>query len=46
MKMLPSTFATALLVFVMTSATAQPFLTNGLVAYYPLNGNANDAKRL
>ena len=22
---------------------AQSFLTNGLVAYYPLNGNANDA---
>lgn len=25
------------------SAHAQSFLTNGLVAYYPLNGNANDA---
>lgn len=22
---------------------AQSFLTNGLVAYYPFNGNANDA---
>jgi len=26
-----------------TSAHAQSFLTNGLVAYYPFNGNANDA---
>ena len=25
------------------SATAQIFITNGLVAYYPFNGNANDA---
>jgi hypothetical protein len=24
-------------------AQAQSFLTNGLVAYYPFNGNANDA---
>jgi hypothetical protein len=24
-------------------ARAQSFLTNGLVAYYPFNGNANDA---
>ena len=24
-------------------ASAQNFLTNGLVAYYPFNGNANDA---
>ena len=24
-------------------AQAQTFLTNGLVAYYPFNGNANDA---
>ena len=25
------------------AAQAQPFLTNGLVAYYPFNGNGNDA---
>ena len=25
------------------NAYSQPFLTNGLVAYYPFNGNANDA---
>src|ERR1039458_6773075 len=25
------------------SGHAQSFLTNGLVAYYPFNGNANDA---
>lgn len=29
--------------FSLTLASAQPFLTNGLVAYYPFNGNANDA---
>lgn len=27
----------------LTSVTAQSFLTNGLVAYYPFNGDANDA---
>jgi hypothetical protein len=27
----------------MTTTQAQTFLTNGLVAYYPFNGNANDA---
>jgi hypothetical protein len=25
------------------NAYSQSFLTNGLVAYYPFNGNANDA---
>ena len=30
-------------VFIATNSQAQSFLTNGLVAYYPLNGNANDA---
>lgn len=29
--------------FLLTTATAQSFITNGLVAYYPFNGNANDA---
>ena len=29
--------------FLVTSATAQSFLTNGLVAYFPFSGNANDA---
>jgi hypothetical protein len=33
----------ALLAIFLTDATAQTFLTNGLVAYYPFNGNANDA---
>jgi hypothetical protein len=35
------TITMALLAY--TQAQAQAFLTNGLVAYYPLNGNANDA---
>jgi len=30
-------------VFTATTGQAQSFLTNGLVAYYPFNGNANDA---
>ena len=35
---------TSLCLFVLAStAFAQSFLTNGLVAYYPLNGNPNDA---
>jgi hypothetical protein len=29
--------------FVLPNATAQEFLTNGLVAFYPFNGDANDA---
>src|ERR1035438_1719206 len=32
----------ALLAILLTNANAQSFLTNGLVAYYPFNGNAND----
>ena len=32
-----------LLVFMALSSPAQGFLTDGLVAYYPFNGNANDA---
>jgi hypothetical protein len=35
------TITMALLAY--THAQAQSFLTNGLVAYYPLNGNANDS---
>jgi len=30
-------------IFTNMSSQAQSFLTNGLVAYYPFNGNANDA---
>jgi hypothetical protein len=38
------TIATALLLIgMMAQAQAQSFLTNGLVAYYPFSGNANDA---
>lgn len=29
-------------IFVALTGHAQTFLTNGLVAYYPFNGNAND----
>lgn len=40
-KLLFATFAIAVGLF--AQAQAQTFLTNGLVAYYPFNGNANDA---
>lgn len=30
-------------VLISLNTNAQTFLTNGLVAYYPFNGNANDA---
>jgi hypothetical protein len=43
MKLHSLTLTTALLAIFLTSANAQSFLTNGLVAYYPFNGNANDA---
>ena len=43
MKLRSLTLSTALLSIFLTSASAQSFLTNGLVAYYPFNGNANDA---
>ena len=33
----------AVALFVITQARGQSFLTNALVAYYPFNGNANDA---
>ncbi len=29
-------------IFITVNSHAQSFLTNGLVAYYPFNGNAND----
>jgi hypothetical protein len=37
------TLTTALFAVFLTNAPAQSFITNGLVAYYPFNGNANDA---
>jgi hypothetical protein len=43
MKLRSLTLSTALLSIFLTSASAQSFLTNGLVAYYPFNSNANDA---
>jgi hypothetical protein len=43
MKLSSLTITTALLGIFLTNATAQSFITNGLVAYYPFNGNANDA---
>jgi hypothetical protein len=39
-KLLVATTAMVLLVF---TATAQSWITNGLISYYPFNGNANDA---
>ncbi len=42
MKTLKPILLIALFGFLITTSYAQPFLTNGLVAYYPLNGNAND----
>jgi Concanavalin A-like lectin/glucanases superfamily/Immunoglobulin domain len=44
MKLHCAALATALLTFFLTTAIAQDFITNGLVAYYPFNGNANDAE--
>ena len=43
MKLRSLTLTTALLASLLTSANAQSFLTNGLVAYYPFDGNAIDA---
>ena len=48
MKALMKTAKTLFGILTITAALglqgqAQPFLTNGLVAYYPFNGNANDA---
>jgi hypothetical protein len=44
MKLHCAALTTALLAFFLTTAIAQDFITNGLVAYYPFNGNANDAE--
>jgi Concanavalin A-like lectin/glucanases superfamily len=43
MKLRSLIIAMASLTISLTIATAQTFITNGLVAYYPFNGNANDA---
>ncbi len=44
MKNIKTLFATLILAFgIIFYAQAQTFLTNGLLAYYPFNGNANDA---
>jgi hypothetical protein len=43
MKSLKTLVAVASFGLLLTNANAQSFLTNGLVAYYPFNGNANDA---
>jgi hypothetical protein len=43
MKLRSIIIALALLTISLAMATAQDFITNGLVAYYPFNGNANDA---
>lgn len=43
MKILSQVIVTALLTIFLTNADGQTFLTNGLVAYYPFNGNAKDA---
>jgi hypothetical protein len=43
MKSIYLTIGVLSLAAMVTAARAQSFLTNGLVAYYPFNGNANDA---
>jgi Concanavalin A-like lectin/glucanases superfamily len=43
MKHLRHILSLGILIALVSSATAQSWLTNGLVAYYPFNGNANDA---
>jgi hypothetical protein len=43
LRSLTALLTTALLAIFLTNATAQSFITNGLIAYYPFNGNANDA---
>jgi hypothetical protein len=42
MKLRSLNLTTALLAIFLANANAQSFITNGLVAYYPFNGNAND----
>jgi Concanavalin A-like lectin/glucanases superfamily len=43
MKTLKLTLGIITALTMITSAQAQSFLTNGLVSYFPFNGNANDA---
>ena len=43
MKIIKLLLTTTVLGLLALTASAQTFLTNGLVAYYPFNGNANDA---
>lgn len=43
MKLLKIILAAAAIIAPFKNASAQSFLTNGLVAYYPFNGNGNDA---
>ena len=42
MKHLRHILSVGMLIALVASASAQSWLTNGLVAYYPFNGNAND----
>lgn len=43
MKTLKITLATVAIIALFANANAQSFITNGLVAFYPFSGNANDA---
>ena len=43
MKTLRGVLVIAAVLTLATNTPAQSFITNGLVAYYPFNGNANDA---
>jgi hypothetical protein len=43
MKRLKIILGTAALTAIVLTAPAQSFITNGLVSYYPFNGNANDS---
>ena len=42
MKQLRHILSLGMLVALVSTASAQSWLTNGLVAYYPFNGNVND----
>ena len=43
MKIIKHLLTIATLGLLTSTASAQSWITNGLVAYYPFNGNANDA---
>jgi hypothetical protein len=43
MKLIKTAIVAAATGLLLTTAHAQTWITNGLVAYYPFNGNANDA---